>query len=64
MIKWWWMGRTGHVARMDKIRKVYKSLLGSPKYRDHLENLGTDERIILKWILRKYDLHGLDIPSS
>ena len=29
--------------------------LGNLKERDHLENLGTDGRIILKWILKKYD---------
>jgi hypothetical protein len=29
--------------------------LGKKKERDHLEDLGLDRRIILKWILKKYD---------
>jgi hypothetical protein len=33
--------------------------LGDPKDRDHLEDLGIDGRIILKWILKKADW-GID----
>jgi hypothetical protein len=29
--------------------------LGNLRERDHLEDLGIDGRIILKWILKKYD---------
>jgi hypothetical protein len=28
---------------------------GDLRKRDHLEDLGTDERIILKWIFKKWD---------
>jgi hypothetical protein len=35
--------------------------VGKPEERDHLENLGVDGRIILKWIFKKWDRgHGLD----
>jgi len=34
-------------------------LVRKPEGRDHLENPGTDERIILRWIMRKRD-GGMD----
>jgi hypothetical protein len=34
-------------------RNVYKILVGKLKGRDHLQERGTDVRIILEWILRK-----------
>jgi hypothetical protein len=33
---------------------------GDLKERDHLENLGADERIILKWIVKEYDRRAWD----
>jgi len=34
---------------------------GNLRKRDHMEDPGIDERIILRWILRKWDGgHGLD----
>jgi hypothetical protein len=46
-IKW-----AGHVARMGKGRGAYRVLVGKPKERDHLEDPGVDERIILEWNLK------------
>jgi len=33
---------------------------GNLSERDHLEEPGVDERIILRWIFRKWDLGGMD----
>jgi hypothetical protein len=32
---------------------AYMVLLGKPKGRDHLEDLGLDRRVILKWVMKK-----------
>jgi hypothetical protein len=37
---------------------------GNLKERNHLEDLIVDGRIMLKWILRKYDGTGLDKSGS
>jgi hypothetical protein len=37
-------------------RGVYRILVGSLKERDHLEDTGVEGRIILRWILRKWDV--------
>jgi hypothetical protein len=42
---------TGHVARMGEGRDVYRVLIGSPKVRDHWEDLGVSGRITLSWTL-------------
>ena len=59
---------TGHAARMGR-GEVYTGFWwGNLRERDHLEDLGLDERIILIWILRKWDSgtwrHGLDRAGS
>jgi hypothetical protein len=42
-----------------------KFLLGSLKGRDHLQDLGVDGRIILKWIYVSKDVgYGLDLSGS
>jgi len=46
----------GHVARVGERRGVYGVLVGNPEEKDHLENLGVDGRIILRWIFRKRDV--------
>jgi hypothetical protein len=43
----------GHVAHMEKMRSLYKILVGKPEGRYCLEDLGVNVRIILKWILGK-----------
>jgi len=39
----------GHVARKGERRGVYRE-------RDHLADPGVDGRIILRWIIRKWDM--------
>jgi hypothetical protein len=41
----------GHVARMGRGGVFTGFWLGSPKVRDHWEDLGTDGRITLSWTL-------------
>jgi len=49
----------GHVACMGESRDVYRVLVGkSERKKNHLEDPGVDVRIILRWIIRKWD--GLD----
>jgi hypothetical protein len=36
-------------------RRAYGVLVGGPEGRNHLEVAGVDGRIILKWILKKWD---------
>jgi hypothetical protein len=46
---------------MGEGRGVYRILVGTPEGRNHLEDPDVDGRIILKWILKKWDGgHGLD----
>jgi hypothetical protein len=44
----------GHVVCMGDIRNVYIILAINMKGRDHLEDLGTEGKILLEWILGKY----------
>jgi hypothetical protein len=43
----------GYVARIGQTRGVYRVLVGNLKERDHLEDLGVDRKIILKYISNK-----------
>ena len=43
----------GYVACMGDRRGAYRVLVGDLRERDHLQDLGIDERIILKFISRK-----------
>jgi hypothetical protein len=38
---------------MGEMRNAYKVLVGEPKGREHFEDLGVDNRIILEFILGK-----------
>ena len=44
---------------MGDWRGAYKVLVGGLSERDHLEDLGVDGRLILKFIFKKWDL-GMD----
>ena len=46
----------GHVARMGDRRGVYRDLVEKPKGKNHLGDPGVDGRIVLRWILRKWDV--------
>jgi hypothetical protein len=42
-----------HVARMGETRNSYKILVGNLKVRYHLQDVGFEWMIILKWIINK-----------
>jgi len=44
-------------------KRVYRSLAGNMRERDHLEDPGLDGSLILRWILKKWDV-GLWTGSS
>jgi hypothetical protein len=48
-----WMG---HVVAYGEGRGVYRVLVGKHEGKNHLEDAGVDGRIILRWVLRKWDL--------
>jgi len=50
------MGWAGHIAGMGERRDVYRVLVGKHEERYHLEDLGADGRIIIRWIFRKWDV--------
>jgi hypothetical protein len=50
----------GHVARIGK-RAIHTGFWwGYLRESDHLGDPGVDGRIVLKWIFKKWDGHGLD----
>jgi len=49
-----------HVARMGERRSAYRVLVTDLRERNHLESLGIDGRVILKWILDRLGGRGLD----
>ena len=55
MIKSRRMRWAGHVSRMEEGRGVRKVLVGKPDGKSHWGDQEVDGRIILRWILRKWD---------
>ena len=45
----------GHVARMEEGRGVHKVLVGKSEGKSHWGDKDVDGRIILRWILRKWE---------
>jgi hypothetical protein len=45
---------------MVEMRNAYKILIEKPERIDHLGNLGTKWRIIIKWVLNRRQGCGLD----
>jgi hypothetical protein len=48
----------GHIARMGEGQVYTIFLWGEVTERDHLEDLGVDGRIILRWIFSKWDVRA------
>jgi hypothetical protein len=46
----------GHAERVGEKRGAYRIWWGNLRERDHLEDAGVEERIILKWMFRKWDV--------
>ena len=58
VIKWRRMRWAGHVARMGRGEVRTGFWWGSPRERDHLEDLGVDRKVILELIFRKWDVRA------
>lgn len=41
-----------HITCMREMRNIYEKLKG----RYHLEDIGVDGRVVVKWILKEYDM--------
>ena len=57
----------GHVEHMGEGRGLYTVLVGKPEGKNHLGDPGIDGRIILRWIITKWDVGvwtGLSWPHA
>ena len=45
----------GHVVRMEVGRGAYSLFVRRPEGKNHLEDLGVEERIMLKWIFKTWN---------
>jgi hypothetical protein len=43
----------GQAVHNGELRNTYKMFVGKPKGKKYVEEVGTDGRIIQKWVLRK-----------
>jgi len=51
----------GHVARMGRVEVYTGFWWGNLRERDHLEDPGIQESVMLRWAFRKWDVgYGLD----
>jgi len=50
-----WLGRGEEGGKYGAKRNAYRFLVAEPKQRGIFEDLRLNERIILKWGLKKYD---------
>jgi len=41
---------------MEEMRNAYKIFVGKPEGKNYSEDLGVDGKIILEWILRKWNV--------
>jgi hypothetical protein len=49
---------TGHVARIGERRGACRVVVGKPEGKNHFQDLGIDEKIILQWIFKEHDWGG------
>jgi hypothetical protein len=45
----------GHVVCLDEKTNAHRYFVGNLKEKDHLEDLGVDRRLKIKWISKKQD---------
>jgi hypothetical protein len=45
-----------YIVGIRKMRNAYKIVVGKPDRKRHLGDLGADEKITLRWILKKYGM--------
>ena len=53
------MRSVGHVARMEEEERRIQGLGGNLRERDKCRDPEADGRIILRWIIRKWDVDGM-----
>ena len=51
------LGTKGQHATSRPLKPLYRVLVGKPEgKRDHMGDSGVDERVLLRWIFRKWDV--------